>query len=58
MSKKFILGGLIAASVLTTLVYYGHNQKLKGIIKNQNHTIDGLLREVKKMSYHLGKKKF
>lgn len=38
-------------------MYYGHNQKLKGIIKNQNHTIDGLLREVKKMSYHLGKKK-
>jgi len=38
------------------MVYeYGKNKKLQGIIKNQDHTINGLVGEIKNLSYHLGK---
>ena len=32
------------------------NRELTGVIKNQQLTIDGLMKEVKNLSYHLGKK--
>ena len=42
---------------LTSLLMYGENRKLKGTVLNQSNTIDGLLNEIKKLSYHLGKSK-
>ena len=32
------------------------NRELTGVIKNQQLTIDGLMKEVKNLSYHLGKR--
>lgn len=54
--KKIFVGTLIMSS-LTGIVYlYKKNRELSGIIENQKTTIDGLMREVKNLSYHLGKK--
>ena len=54
MKKTLIITTLIS---LTTVAWiYGENKKLKGTVNNQNNTIDGLLGEIKKLSYHLGKK--
>ena len=51
---------LVITTLITTvaLIYeYGENRKLKGTVTNQNNTIEGLLGEIKKLSYHLGKSK-
>ena len=54
--KKLIIGSLFGTTILLTIWMYGENRKLKGVVKNQENTITGLLREIKKVSYHLGKK--
>jgi len=54
--KKFLVTTTIL-SLTTVALIYGENRKLKGTINNQNNTISGLLGEIKKLSYHLGKSK-
>lgn len=54
--KKFLITTTIL-SLTTVALIYGENRKLKGTINNQNNTISGLLGEIKKLSYHLGKSK-
>jgi hypothetical protein len=44
-------------SLTTAALIYGENRKLKGTVTNQSNTIEGLLGEIKKLSYHLGKSK-
>ena len=51
--KKIIISTL---SILVALVLFKRNRELSGIIQNQQLTIDGLMKEVKNLSYHLGKK--
>ena len=55
--KKFLLITTTLTLGLTVALAYGENRKLKGTVRNQQNTIDGLLNEVKKLSYHLGKLK-
>lgn len=55
-SKKILVLTTITLS-LTVAWIYGENRKLKGTVNNQKNTIDGLLGEIKKLSYHLGKSK-
>lgn len=47
---------LIGLGIAGGIYLFKRNRELAGIIKNQENTIDGLMREVKKLSYHLGKK--
>lgn len=58
MKKKrtalLICGGISLTLALGYLLK--RNRELTGTIKNQKTTIDGLMREVKNLSYHLGKK--
>lgn len=55
--KKSIIISIIGLGILTTLgIVIDKNRKQAGIIRNQQHTIDGLLRDVKNLSYHLGKR--
>ena len=52
--KKIII--ISTLSILVALVLFKRNRELSGIIQNQQLTIDGLMKEVKNLSYHLGKK--
>jgi hypothetical protein len=55
MKKILVITTVIS---LTTVAWiYGENRKLKGELINQNNTMEGLLGEIKKLSYHLGKAK-
>lgn len=54
--KKIFVGTLIMSSLAGIVYLYKKNRELSGIIENQKTTIDGLMREVKNLSYHLGKK--
>ena len=52
--KKTII--ISTLSILVALGLFKRNRELSGIIQNQQLTIDGLIKEVKNLSYHLGKK--
>lgn len=54
--RKIFVGTLIMSSLAGIVYLYKKNRELSGIIENQKTTIDGLMREVKNLSYHLGKK--
>lgn len=54
--KKIFVGTLIMSSLAGIVYLYKKNRELSGIIENQKTTIDGLMKEVKNLSYHLGKK--
>ena len=54
--KKIFVGTLIMSSLDGIVYLYKKNRELSGIIENQKTTIDGLMKEVKNLSYHLGKK--
>lgn len=58
ISKKTLIS-IIAVGGLSMIAFgftLKRNRELAGVIKNQQLTIDGLVREVKNLSYHLGKK--
>lgn len=59
MKKKIIIGiGIVGiGTILTAIHTASENRKLRGVIQNQTDVISGLLYEIKKLSYHLGKKK-
>lgn len=56
MKKKKTIIIISTLSILVSLGLFKRNRELSGIIKNQQLTIDGLMKEVKNLSYHLGKK--
>lgn len=57
ISKKTLISIITVGSFGLALGYLlKRNRELTGVIKNQQLTIDGLMREVKNLSYHLGKK--
>lgn len=57
MKKREIIRIGIEIGLITGSLYlFGKNRKQAGIIQNQDKTIKGLLKEVKNLSYHLGKK--
>lgn len=57
ISKKTLISIITVGSFGLALGYFlKRNRELTGVIKNQQLTIDGLMREVKNLSYHLGKK--
>lgn len=47
---------ILGVGILGVMYLINKNRKQAGIILNQQHTIDGLMKEVKNLSYHLGKK--
>ena len=56
--KKRIIISLLGLGVITTLgIVINKNRKQSGIILNQQHTIDGLIKDIKNLSYHLGKRR-
>ena len=57
ISKKTLISIITIGGLGLTLGYVlKKNRELTGVIKNQQLTIDGLMKEVKNLSYHLGKK--
>ena len=54
--KKVLKTVSIGLGIFGIIFLLKRNRELSGIIKNQQITIDGLMREVKNLSYHLGKK--
>lgn len=55
--KKFTYNVCILGGLSFALCYVlKRNREQAGIIRNQQLNIDGLMREVKNLSYHLGKK--
>lgn len=54
--KKIVKKVAIVSVIVLPIAYlYGKNRQLRGVISNQQKTIDGLTKEVQKMAYHLGK---
>ena len=57
MKKRTIITSLLGLGLLTTVcLVIDKNRKQAGIILNQQHTIDGLVKDIKNLSYHLGKR--
>lgn len=57
ISKKTLISIITIGGLGLTLGYVlKKNRELTGVIKNQQLTIDGLMKEVKNLSYHLGKR--
>lgn len=57
MKKTYVVKSFIGLGLLITVgIILDKNRKQSGIILNQQHTIDGLIKEVKNLSYHLGKR--
>lgn len=58
--KNFNLTQILVIAAVSmggiTLFLYKRNSELVGTIKNQGDQISGLIKEVKNLSYHLGKK--
>lgn len=55
MKKKLIEYTCIGFGILSVCYILNKNRKQNGIIKNQQLTINGLMKDVKNLSYHLGK---
>ncbi len=56
MKKSNIIAlSIVLFTSILSIRMYGKNKKLNGIILNQENTISGLLGELKKTSYHLGR---
>lgn len=56
MKKRILKISLGIGTILAGAYLIRENGRLSGIVKNQEHTIEGLMKEVKNLTYHLGKK--
>lgn len=54
--KNILKYSLICAGIGALIFAINKNRKQAGIIRNQKDTIEGLLKQIKNLSYHLGKK--